>query len=287
MATAPALRSISSPISMPSIAWLCATCGTQHAPSDQPPASCAICDDERQYVPRGGQRWTTLDALQRGHRVAFRRLEPGLMGIGMEPAFAIGQRALLVQSPKGNVLWDCIPLLDQATVDVVTALGGITAIAISHPHYYTTCVEWAHAFACDVLLHEADRAWMLRPDPAVHFWSGDTLRLHDGLTLHRLGGHFDGGTVLQWPAGADGRGALLVGDIVQVLPGEKLVSFMYSYPMLVPLPAAEVTRIAERVASMSFDRVYGAWWDRVIDLGGKEAVAFSAARYVERVGGQR
>jgi hypothetical protein len=266
-------------------AYICATCGTQHAPGDGPPASCAICDDERQYVPRGGQRWTTLDALQRAHRTSYRRLEPNLMGIGMDPPFAIAQRALLVQSPKGNVLWDCIPLLDQAAIDIVGALGGITAIAISHPHYYTTCVEWAHAFACDVLLHEADRRWMMRPDPAVQFWSGDTLRLHDGLTLIRCGGHFDGGTVMHWPAGADGRGALLVGDIVQVLPGEKLVSFMYSYPMLVPLDAARVRTVVDCIAPFPYDRIYGAWWDRVIDDGGRSAVERSAARYVERLGG--
>jgi hypothetical protein len=266
-----------------STAYVCTTCGTQYPPSAAPPASCRICDDDRQYVPRAGQRWTTLDTLRQTHRNAYRRLEPGLLGIGTEPTFAIGQRALLVQTPGGNVLWDCITYVDQATVDIVAALGGIATIAISHPHYYTTCVEWAHAFGCEVLLHEADRAWLMRPDPAVRFWSGDRRTLHDGLTIVRCGGHFDGGSVLHWPAGGLGRGALLTGDIVQVLPGEKLVSFMYSYPMLVPLGATRVQAIVDALAPFQYDRIYGAWWDRVIDEGGRQAVKESAARYLRHL----
>ena len=157
----------------------------------------------------------------------------------MKPAFGIAQRALLVESPGGNVLWDCLPLLDEMAA-FVESRGGLRAIAISHPHYYTTMVEWAHRFDCPVLIHESDREWVLRPDDAIEFWSGDTRELWDGLTLLRLGGHFAGGQVLHWPAGD----ALLSGDIVQVLPGGRWVSFMYSYPMLIPLPAREVERIA-------------------------------------------
>lgn len=260
--------------------FICATCGTQHAPSREPPSTCAICADERQFVPAGGQQWTTLPALARTHRNAFRRLEAGLMGIGTEPAFAIGQRALLVQTPAGNVLWDCIALLDQATIDIVHALGGVRAIAISHPHYYTTVVEWAHAFGCPAFLHEKDRRWMMRSDPAITFWSGEMLALAGDLTLVRGGGHFPGGAMLHWPAGADGRGALLVGDIVQVVPDGRHVSFMRSYPNLIPLAPASVQRVVERLAPFRFDRIYGAWWDRSIEEGGEAALRDSAARYI-------
>jgi len=118
--------------------YICATCGTQQAPSAQPPAHCAICEDERQYIGWQGQRWTTLAAVSQDHHNRIQLEEPDLTGIGTEPAFAIGQRALLVQTPAGNVLWDCITLLDAATIDAVRALGGIRAIAISHPHYYAS-----------------------------------------------------------------------------------------------------------------------------------------------------
>jgi len=268
---------------------LCVACGTQFAASAAPPAGCPVCLDERQYVAPGGQAWTTLEALRRTHRNAVQRIESGLYGIGTEPRFAIGQRALLVRTPGGNVLWDCVALLDGATEDVVRALGGLRAVAISHPHYYTTMVEWAHAFGCPVHLHAADREWVMRPDPALRFWEGETLRLDDvgaeGLTLVRCGGHFAGGTVLHWARGAEGRGALLTGDVLQVVPDRRWVSFMRSYPNLIPLDAASVERIVAAVEPFEFDRIYGAWWDLHVQRDAKAAVARSAARYLAALRG--
>lgn len=264
----------------PGTCFICVTCGTQYPPADRPPAACAICGDERQYVPGGGQRWTDLAALRQSHRNAFERLEPGLMGIGTEPRFAIGQRALLVQTPEGNVLWDCIALLDQATIDIIAALGGLAVIAISHPHFYTTVVEWARVFGCPVYLHARDREWMMRPDEGITFWNGETCQLPGGLTLVRTGGHFAGGTVLHWPAGAGGRGALLSGDLIQVVADTRWVSFMRSYPNLVPLAPASVERIVARVAPFRFDRIYGAWWGLVVERDAQAAIRESAERYI-------
>src|SRR5687767_392119 len=133
-------------------AFICAACGTQFPPSDTAPQQCVICEDERQFVPSRGQTWTTLAALATGHLNAYREHEPGLIGIGTQPSFAIGQRALLIRTPRGNVLWDCISMLDAATVTLINALGGLKAIAISHPHFYTTMVEWSRAFG-DVPVH--------------------------------------------------------------------------------------------------------------------------------------
>ena len=99
------------------------------------------------------------------------------------------------------------------------------------------------------------------------------------------GGHFDGGTVLHWPGGADGRGALLTGDIIQVVADRKHVSFMYSYPNHVPLSAASVERIAKVVEPFAYDRAYGAFWDAVIERDGKAAVARSVERYRRAIEG--
>src|SRR5215208_650734 len=268
--------------------FICTTCGTQYAESAAPPAHCAICEDERQYVGAGGQRWTTLEQLRRTHRNAFRRYEPGLYGVGTTPSFGINQRALLVRTDWGNVLWDCIALLDDATVDVVQAMGGLRAVAISHPHYYTTMVEWARAFHVPVYLHAADREHVVRPDDdAQFFWEGETHALGGGLTLIRCGGHYAGGTVLHWAGGADGRGALLTGDIIQVVSDPRWVSFMYSYPNLIPLPAPAVRRIVEAVEPFAFDRLHGAWWDRdAVEPDAKGAVRRSADRYLRAIGAQ-
>ena len=206
------------------------------------------------------------------------------MTIETTPSFGIGQRAILARTPRGNVLWDCIALLDDATADILHGLGGVSAIAISHPHYYTTMVEWSHAFGdVPIYLHTADREWVVRPDPAVQFWEGDTKPIGPGLTLVRLGGHFDGGTVLHWADWQEGRGVLLSGDILQVVPS-KHVSFMYSYPNLVPLSGAKVRRIGELLEPFAFDAVYGSFSGRgQIDTNGKQVVAASVARYISRL----
>jgi hypothetical protein len=263
---------------------ICSTCGIQFPATENPPEHCPICDDERQYIGWKGQRWTTLDDLRQKHHNTIRD-DHGLIGIGTEPSFAIGQRALLVQSPSGNLLWDCITLLDGDTVDAVRKLGGIRAIAISHPHYYSSLVEWANAFDAPVLLHEADRQWVMRPDPRIEHWSGKTRELWDGMTLINAGGHFDGGTVLHWPGGAGGAGALLAGDIIQVAQDRRWVSFMYSFPNYVPLSARKVDGVVSAVEPFQFDLIYGAWWDRNVTSGAKDAVRHSADRYKKAISG--
>jgi len=140
-------------------------------------------------------------------------------------------------------------------------------------------VEWARAFECPVWLHAADSAHVMRPDPALRFWEGAVHALGDGITLVNAPGHFDGGAMLHWRDGAGGRGALLTGDIIQLLPDRGRVSFMRSYPNLIPLPARTVSAIEASVAPFAFDRLYGAWWDRVMPTGGKAAIAVSAERY--------
>ncbi|HKW58350.1 MAG TPA: MBL fold metallo-hydrolase [Candidatus Dormibacteraeota bacterium] len=262
--------------------FICATCGVQFAPSERPPQHCPICEDERQYIGWSGQRWTTLDELRQTHHNELRD-DLGLLGVGTEPSFAIGQRALVVPSPGGNLLWDCVTVIDDAAVARVRELGGVRAIAISHPHYYSSLVEWSRALDAPVYLHAADSRWVMRPDPCIEQWSGETRALWDGMTLVRAGGHFEGGTVLHSPAGAEGRGALLAGDILQVAQDRRYVSFMYSYPNYIPLSATEVNRIAGTVEPFEFDRIYGAWWDRNVKSDAKAAVRRSAQRYISRL----
>ena len=264
--------------------FICVTCGTQFPETAEAPKRCPICKDERQYVGWAGQSWTTLPELCADHRPVFREEEAGLLGIGTEPKFAIGQRALLVQTPAGNVLWDCISLLNDEIVERVRSLGGLSAIAISHPHYYSSLVEWSRAFDAPVYLHAADREWVMRPDPCINYWEGATRDLLPGLTLIHCGGHFEGGTVLHWAQGAAGRGVLLSGDIIQVVPDRRYVSFMRSYPNLIPLPANSVRHIAMAVEPYPFERIYGAWFGLRVAADGNEAVRRSAERYVRALG---
>jgi len=264
--------------------YICVTCGVQHADSAHPPERCAICEDDRQYVGREGQRWTTLKEMQTTHRNQLDVEGPELISIGTEPKFAIGQRALHVRTADGNVLWDCISLIDDRSVGAIQALGGVTAIAISHPHFYSSMVEWSRALGnVPVYLHAADGEWVMRPHSAIVFWHGETHELAPGLTLIRCGGHFPGGTVLHWARGAQGRGALLSGDVIQVCPDRKSVSFMYSYPNYIPLNATAVRRILAAVEPFAVDQIYGAWFGQNIGANAKQVLRRSADRYIAAI----
>lgn len=257
---------------------LCTACGTSFPSAATPPGRCPICEDERQYVPAAGQGWTTPAKLAAGHRNAWRQEAEGLFTVQTVPAFAINQRAFLLRTPAGNILWDCVALLDEATRALVQGLGGLHGIALSHPHYYTTMQDWAAAFGCPIHLHAADRDWVMRPDPAIRFWDGDRLDLLPGVALHRIGGHFPGGAVLHW------NDLLLAGDIVQVAPGGRRVSFMWSYPNMMPLPAAEIRAVVARLAPLRFRRILGAFQGQEVREDGPGVVARSAARYLELLG---
>jgi hypothetical protein len=263
---------------------LCVTCGTQFPVADHPPEHCPICEDERQFVGLQGQQWITLEKLQQTHRNTLFQEGEGVWGIQTVPDFGIGQRALLVRAGKGNILWDCISLINPDTVGLVNTFGGISAIAISYPHYYTSMIEWSRAFgSVPIYLHEDDREWVQRSDPCIRFWSGESSDLEHDLTLIRVGGHFPGFQVLHSAEAEDGQGALFTGDQPQVCPDRRYVSFMYSYPNFVPLDATSVRRIVSTLEPFPFARLYGAWRNFVVQGNAKEALRRSAERYLRAV----
>jgi glyoxylase-like metal-dependent hydrolase (beta-lactamase superfamily II) len=263
--------------------WTCEQCGAQFPESAEPPVSCPICEDERQFVNWNGQAWLTRAELAKHHKLVWRD-DLGIPGIGLEPSFAIGQRALLLREGDGCVLWDCVPLATREAVEHVRSLGGLKAIAVSHPHYYGAAADWSEAFGgVPIYLHGDDRQWITRPYPAIVSWVGESHRLSDDIVLLRTGGHFAGATVLHWRAGAEGRGVLLTGDIATVAMDRRSVSFMYSYPNYIPLNAESVRRIARAIEPLAFDRIYGAWWDRNIAADAKAAFDASVRRYLAAI----
>ncbi|HWE00143.1 MAG TPA: hypothetical protein VG345_13925 [Bryobacteraceae bacterium] len=262
-------------------AYICETCGVQFPESDSPFPQCPICEDFRQYIGLDGQRWTELRELRRTHQNDIAEIAPGVLSIHTQPKFAIGQRALVVRTPGFNVLWDCVSLIDDRTIAAVRDFGGISAIAISHPHYYSTMLEWSDAFGdAPILLHEADRQWVMRASSngqrdRIEFWTGNTRPLSNSLTLVHCGGHFEGAQVLHSKSGA-----LFTGDVIQVCPDRKWVSFMRSYPNYIPLPAGVVRSIVRAVEPFEFDRLYGAWPKHEIAADAKTVTLRSADRYI-------
>ena len=253
--------------------YICVTCGTQFAPSAEPPPGCPICLDERQYVGPDGQRWTTSEELREAQiRGSSRSSRDSLAS-----ASSRGSRSASARCMSS----DCCGIACRWYLD--PGVEGIETIAISHPHYYTMMVDWAERFGARFSCTKPTENGSMRPSPRIEYWSGERRKISDALELVRLGGHFAGGTVCLWRDGADGRGVLLSGDILQVVSDRDWVSFMWSYPNLIPLPVAEIERIRAVVESLDFDRIYGAWWDRVIEGDAKAKVLRSADRYVDAI----
>lgn len=266
--------------------YICETCGVQYESTLEEPGKCKICEEERQYISSNGQTWTTLKSMIKGgtYKNTINFEEEELYSVNTSPSFGIGQTAYYIQGNGFNLLWDCITYIDSETIKEFEGLGGIDAIALSHPHYYSSQVEWAEAFNAPIYIHEDDKGWVTRSSDKIIFWSGESLELNEGIILHRLGGHFKGATVLEWKNGNDQKGVLLTGDIVRVVADRQWVSFMYSYPNFIPLPASTVHGIATNLNELNFNRLYDAF-HRIIKEEAEQRVQKSATRYVEALKG--
>lgn len=264
--------------------FLCHGCGTQYDDGPAPPPACAICTDDRQYVEWAGQSWITHDQLAADHTVRLEQ-DGDLLGVGVAPSFAIPQRALHVATDAGTILWDCTSLVTAAAVEALRARGGIDRIVISHPHFYSSMVEWSDAFGgVPILLHAADRAWVQRTSSHVTFWEGDRLALSPTVTLYHCPGHFPGSTLLHWAAGPGGRRVVLAGDTLHVAQDRRHVAFVHSVPNHVPMHPDLVVGIRRRLDGVDFDDLYGFTWGLNIIGGARDAVDRSFARHLAAVG---
>ena len=262
---------------------ICQTCGTQYEPTAAVPAVCAVCADDRQYVGRDGQRWTTHQELAARLHL---RIEPDghVLGVGIEEEFAIPQRALLLATDAGNILWDCLSVVTDEAVAELEGRGGVDAIAISHPHFYAAMVEWSDAFGgAPILIHQADSTWVRRSSPAIRPWAGDRLQLSPSVALVHLPGHFPGSAALHWSNGPDGRSLLAAGDSLHVAADRRHVSVMHSVPNHIPVSPTVISDIRRRLDGLAFDDLYGFTWGLNILGRADEAVARSLDRYLAAI----
>jgi glyoxylase-like metal-dependent hydrolase (beta-lactamase superfamily II) len=257
---------------------ICITCGTQFSPINNQLEICPICDDDRQYIPENGQEWTHLDDLAKRFSVITRMLNDNLFELKMVPSFAIGQRALLVLTPNGNILWDCIALLNKPVIEFIKSKGGLKAIAFSHPHYYTTMNEWADTFDCPIWIHQNDKQWIFNKGNHVSLWTGIEKEMWDGIKLINIGGHFPGSSILHIPSFSP-KGTILCGDTFFISPNKKHIAVMYSYPNRIPLTIAEIQRIEKQMRHIQFDTIHGFYDYQNIYLNAKELLEDSLAKY--------
>ncbi len=236
---------------------ICNACGTEYRETEVVDNHCKICDDDRQYVPENGQTWTTHEALKNSRSVQVKPISKKVYELAIIPPFAIGQRAFLIISESGNILWDCIPLLDESTIAFINSKGGLKAIAISHPHYYSNMETWAATFNCPVYIHEKDKEWTPQIN-AIKLWKGEEKDLWDGIKIINTGGHFPGACILHVPFLSE-KGTVFCGDSLQVSRSKRFISIMYSYPNQIPVPFSEIERIKLLLEKYRFDNLYGAF----------------------------
>lgn len=259
--------------------WICLTCGVQYFAASLPPDTCPVCADDRQYVGWSGQAWTTANRLAETHTFRFERTH-GVETVRLDPGFAIGQRAFLIPHAGGVMMWECLSMVTSQAVDHIRALGGLTAIGISHPHFYAAMADWSEAFGgVPVFLHEADREWLRNDCTSVEFWSGQSHALSDTLELVHLPGHFPGSAGLWWKTGPRPGGSLFPGDAIQVAMDRRRTSFMYSYPNALPLGPASLRRLRASEAGLRYEDLFGFAPGRQIIGGAKQCVAASFDRF--------
>lgn len=269
--------------------WICDGCGLEHPGASEPPPKdgCVLDRGEVGVEERGDLgphgRWVTHERLAaQPHHLLYRSHGRGVHSLRREPRFAIGHWSFLAQTPRGNLLWDPPAYLDEEIVGLVRALGGVAAVASSHPHVFAAQVSWSHAFdRVPVLVNADDKEWVPRPDPVIEFWRGHARPLLD-IELIQLGGHMRGSSVAR-----TGDGTLLVGDSISGVPTQYpgWVSFTRNYPKLVPHSAAVVRRILDRLDSYDYDRLYTLGGD-TIDADAKQIVQRSAESHVRWASGE-
>lgn len=263
---------------------ICATCGTQFSPSfsieTSDPLGCRICADPRQYVPPAGLQLTTLRTLRDSgkYKNEITPMSSPTQEVVWElvttPKFAIGQRAIFVKTSRGNILWDLMAYLDPETESWIKSQGGLHAIVISHPHYYTTHATWAKTFGCQVWVAPEDREWLNFPSEGeaagLYHWLTETktdVLGGSGFTALKVGGHFPGSlcglhkdrlfiadTLITVPSAYNPAGSNEKGYRNRVA-----YSFMWSIPNMIPLSPNEIEAILSVLDTVEFSSTHGAF----------------------------
>lgn len=271
----------------------CATCGVERA--EPLPEVCPICADERQYVPSGGQLWTTPEhSRARGASIEFVELETGVEMLVQKDCPGIGQKPALIRTEHGNVLVEVPNVITDDAVAQVRDRGGLAAIIASHPHMYGVQSLWSAAFGeCPIYISAPDERWLgLRPGNTVVWGGGHAadpaeggeIEIVPGVRASQPGGHFPGSAVVHWTA-PDGEGVLFTGDTIGTVADSGWVTFMRSFPNWMPLSGAVARRIAEHVSRYDFDRIYSNFGG-CVPRDARAAVLRSAERYAAWVDGE-
>ncbi|KAL9061582.1 MAG: hypothetical protein Q9162_000114 [Coniocarpon cinnabarinum] len=153
---------------------------------------------------------------------------------------------------------------------LTTHPSGLKAIAISHPHFYTTHTLYSHHFPnTPIHLAANDTEWLMHPplSSSSHTYLegavGATKELVPSVTLIKAGGHFAGSLLLHWD------GHLFLADTIMTVPsaftphprprGVNSYVFQWSIPNAIPLSPPIIMGIWDAVKNFDWHTTHGAF----------------------------
>ncbi|TXT07490.1 hypothetical protein VHUM_03210 [Vanrija humicola] len=281
---------------------VCATCATQY-PAPRRDCTHAKLSGSTDHPQARGATTSSATSRTRASRSSRpSRSSPSLRRVSISPACVKLTPAFLLETFEGSFIWDCSAVLTPPLIAHLTHLRRpLKAMAISHPHFFSTSLTWARALGVPLYINALDKEWYQRRESAgadeVVFWSG-TQRLSSTLTLIECGGHFPGSCVLHWDraaepltSDADARapdtGLLLVADTVMVQPTQKGITFMWSIPNAIPLHPTDVLHIQNVLREYDYDSVSSTWPDRWVRAGAARIFDESVETYLSATGWER
>ena len=236
---------------MPLKHYACSNCGHWQIWFDhEPPLSCPICTDTRNALPPDG--WDFKDeAFARGHfENHWQEMMPGLWGFWATPKFGLGATGWLIVRDDGNVAFEACPYYQPDAIAKIRELGGINVLAASHPHGYGALWQLQREFEPTLTVHKDD----IRYTKAfrVTWPADDEHELAPGLTLHHVGGHYEGHSVL-WD---EAHAALFCGDSLKIELAHDgspvAISCHKAFHYEIPLSHGELRHYREIFATLPF-----------------------------------
>ena len=243
---------------MPLTHLSCTHCGFWHRWFEgQRPITlnCVLCSDVRNALPPDGWDYADVARVSASIRPRWKEFTPGIWGFWCEPRYGLAGTGWLIRRDDGNVAFEGAPFYHDEALEQVERLGGVRALGASHPHGYGAIWQLQERFRPELVIHRED----IRYTKAfqVTTVADDVHEMVPGLTLHHVGGHYEGQCVLHEEA----RRALFVGDSLKFDDFDTegrvhSLSCHKGYHYHIPLSKEELARYRRVYLGLPFERSF-------------------------------
>ncbi len=233
--------------------YACGNCGHWQRYFAAPP-DCPVCVDTRNDLPEDGWDFWTETQVASRLTGSWRRLDRDLVGFATAPPFGLNGTGWLLLHEAGNVAFEAAPYYTPDMLAEIRRLGGIRFLAASHVHGYGALWQLQQVFEPDALAIQREDLRLTKAFRVT--WPYDErLELPTGQTLHHVGGHYEGQSVLHDPA----RQTLFCGDAFKIDQDEAgrnlAVSSHKAFHKNIPLTRGELSRYRDVIGGLAFDTV--------------------------------